>query len=33
MALDDATWQAITDRRWPYRMWATVLLRVGWERN
>lgn len=32
-ALDDATWRAITDRWRPYRMWATVLLRVGWERT
>jgi DNA-3-methyladenine glycosylase II len=32
-AVDDATWQAITDRWRPYRMWATVLLRVGWERS
>lgn len=31
-ALDDAAWQEITDRWRPYRMWATVLLRVGWER-
>ena len=30
---DDATWAAITDRWRPYRMWATVLLRVGWERS
>ena len=30
-ALDDASWQEITDRWRPYRMWATVLLRVGWE--
>jgi DNA-3-methyladenine glycosylase II len=32
-ALDDAAWTAITDRWRPYRMWATVLLRVGWERS
>jgi len=25
--------QAITDRWRPYRMWATVLLRVGWDRK
>jgi 3-methyladenine DNA glycosylase/8-oxoguanine DNA glycosylase len=31
--LDDATWTEITDRWRPYRMWATVLLRVGWERQ
>ncbi len=31
--LDDATWREITDRWRPYRMWATVLLRVGWERS
>jgi hypothetical protein len=30
--LDDAGWAEITDRWRPYRMWATVLLRVGWER-
>ena len=30
---DDETWAAITDRWRPYRMWATVLLRVGWERS
>jgi len=30
--LDDAAWTEITDRWRPYRMWATVLLRVGWER-
>lgn len=30
--VDDAAWTAITDRWRPYRMWATVLLRVGWER-
>jgi len=32
-ALDDTSWHAITDRWRPYRMWATVLLRVGWERS
>jgi DNA-3-methyladenine glycosylase II len=31
--LDDATWTQITDQWRPYRMWATVLLRVGWERQ
>ena len=31
--LDEATWTSITDRWRPYRMWATVLLRVGWERS
>jgi DNA-3-methyladenine glycosylase II len=31
--LDDATWTEISDRWRPYRMWATVLLRVGWERQ
>ena len=31
--LNDATWTQITDRWRPYRMWATVLLRVGWERQ
>lgn len=30
--VDDAAWSEITDRWRPYRMWATVLLRVGWER-
>src|SRR5262245_3603856 len=30
--VDDAAWREITDRWRPYRMWATVLLRVGWER-
>jgi DNA-3-methyladenine glycosylase II len=32
-SIDDATWTEITDRWRPYRMWATVLLRVGWERE
>jgi DNA-3-methyladenine glycosylase II len=32
-SLDDAAWREITDRWRPYRMWATVLLRVGWERD
>jgi DNA-3-methyladenine glycosylase II len=32
-ALDDSAWTQITDRWRPYRMWATVLLRVGWERQ
>jgi DNA-3-methyladenine glycosylase II len=32
-SLDDATWTEITDKWRPYRMWATVLLRVGWERE
>ena len=32
-SIDDATWTQITDRWRPYRMWATVLLRVGWERQ
>ena len=31
--LDDARWAQITERWRPYRMWATVLLRVGWERQ
>jgi DNA-3-methyladenine glycosylase II len=30
---DHATWAAITDGWRPYRMWATVLQRVGWERS
>jgi DNA-3-methyladenine glycosylase II len=30
---DDAALAEITDRWRPYRMWATVLLRVGWERS
>jgi len=30
---DDAAWTARTDRWRPYRMWATVLVRVGWERS
>jgi DNA-3-methyladenine glycosylase II len=30
--LDSATWNRITDGWRPYRMWATVLLRVGMER-
>jgi len=30
---DDETWGAMTDRWRPYRMWAIVLLRVGWERS
>jgi len=32
-SIDDAAWTQITDRWRPYRMWATVLLRVGWERQ
>jgi 3-methyladenine DNA glycosylase/8-oxoguanine DNA glycosylase len=32
-SLDDEAWRQITDRWRPYRMWATVLLRVGWERS
>jgi DNA-3-methyladenine glycosylase II len=31
--LDDASWTRITDKWRPYRMWATVLLRVDWERE
>jgi DNA-3-methyladenine glycosylase II len=31
--LDDETVASITDKWRPYRMWATVLLRVGWERS
>jgi DNA-3-methyladenine glycosylase II len=31
--LNEAAWTGITDRWRPYRMWATVLLRVGWERS
>jgi DNA-3-methyladenine glycosylase II len=30
--VSDDVWREITDRWRPYRMWATVLLRVGWER-
>jgi DNA-3-methyladenine glycosylase II len=30
---DDEALAEITDRWRPYRMWATVLLRVGWERS
>ena len=30
--VDDSKWAEITDRWRPYRMWATVLVRVGWER-
>ncbi len=31
--VDDATWLEISDGWRPYRMWATVLLRVGWQRR
>ena len=30
---DASTWREITDRWRPYRMWAIVLLRVGWGRR
>jgi DNA-3-methyladenine glycosylase II len=30
---DDATWAQRTNRWRPFRMWATVLVRVGWERS
>ncbi|MEO8229525.1 MAG: DNA-3-methyladenine glycosylase 2 family protein [Chloroflexota bacterium] len=30
LPLDDSTWRDLTDRWRPYRMWAIVLLRVGW---
>jgi DNA-3-methyladenine glycosylase II len=30
---DESTWRGITDRWRPYRMWAIVLLRVGWGRR
>ena len=30
---EDETVARITDDWRPYRMWATVLLRVGWERS
>ncbi len=30
---DDRAWSERTDQWRPYRMWATVLVRVGWERS